>query len=189
MLARAINRVLGDYPEALRRLAGHAGKRSRLSCGLIHLEVRLAADGRVEPVGAGATGDPDMTFSIAPAVLPRLAIDRTAALREARFTGDGELAQLIAELARELEWDLGEDLSRLIGDIAAQRVTHDARQLHAWQREARSRLHDNLAEYLTEERQAFITRDDLESLARANEDLRDACARLEARLQLLEHRP
>ena len=43
----------------------------------------------------------------------------------------------------------------------------------------------NVAEYLTEERRAFITQRELEELARQNETLRDDIARLDARLMNL----
>jgi ubiquinone biosynthesis protein UbiJ len=42
-----------------------------------------------------------------------------------------------------------------------------------------------VAEYLVHEREAFITKDQLEQLARDNEVLRDDVARLEARVNLL----
>ncbi len=188
--ARAINRVLGDYPKACARLAPHAGKRCRFEMPPLAVELRVTPAGRVEPVGAGAEGEPDLVFEIPASALPALARDRDAGMQRARFTGDGELAQLVAELARELRWDAEEDLSRWIGDPAAHRVAGGARQFAAWQRDARARLIDNAAEYLAEEHRAFIRKEELESLARRVEDLRDAAARLEARLHnLIERTP
>ena len=45
-----------------------------------------------------------------------------AAFREVEMQGDAELAQEISFLARHLTWDVEEDLSRVVGDIAAHRV-------------------------------------------------------------------
>jgi ubiquinone biosynthesis protein UbiJ len=183
--SRAVNRVLGDYPKACSRLANHAGKRCRMEIASFALELRVTPAGLSEPVGEGAAGAPDVVFTIPAATLPAFLKDREAAMQRAQFTGDSEFAQLIAELARELRWDVEEDLSRVIGDIGAHRVADTAQRFGAWQREARSRLMDNAAEYLTEERQAFVTKADLETFTRGVEDLRDAAARLEARVQLL----
>lgn len=181
--SRAVNRVLGDYPNACARLARHAGKRCRMELSSLALELRVTATGLSEPVGQGVDGAPDVVFTIPASTFPAFLRDREAAMQHAQFTGDSEFAQFIAELARELKWDVEEDLSRAIGDIGAHRVADTAQRIGAWQREARSRLMDNAAEYLTEERHAFVTKTEIESFTCGVEELRDAAARLEARLQ------
>ncbi|MBL8515224.1 MAG: hypothetical protein JNJ55_14620 [Betaproteobacteria bacterium] len=186
--ARAVNRVLGDYPKAMERLARHAGKRCRFEVGPSSIELRITHAGTAEPVGQGISAGADVVFSIPAKTLPLFLRDREAAMQSATFSGDSEFAQLIGELARELRWDAEEDLSRVIGDIGAHRVADTAQRLGDWQRDARSRVMDNAAEYLTEERRAFVTRNDMEALVRGVEDLRDAAARLEARMQLLDQR-
>ena len=85
-------------------------------------------------------------------------------------------------VVRNVKWDIEEDLSRVVGDIAAHRVVGGARALRSWGQDAQSRLMENIAEYLTEERRSFITTRELEELASANETLRDDLARLGARL-------
>lgn len=184
--ARALNRVLRDYPLAMQRLARHAGKRADFTSGVVRLRLRVTGDGAVEPVGEGFEASADVAFEFAPADWPLLQKDRGAALGRVRFTGDSEFAQLIGELARELKWDAEADLSALIGDVAAHRVARGVRRALQWQSAARERLHDNLAEYLAEETGAFMRAGELEALTRAYETLRDDCARLEARIALLQ---
>lgn len=183
--ARAANRVLADYPQALRALAAHAGKTCDFYAGPLGVRLRIDANGRAEPVGEGADAPADVAFHVAPAKLPALLGDREGALRAANFTGDSELAQLIADIMRDTRWDIEEDLSRLVGDMAAHRTVEGVRRARGWGRDARDRLADNLAEYLTEELRAFIRHEDFEPFARAAEDLRDDLARLEARVSLL----
>jgi ubiquinone biosynthesis protein UbiJ len=187
-LARALNRVLSDYPLAREQLARHARKEIAICIGPAQGRVRVTPHGEVEPVGAGGTAAADVSFTIPVGLLPRLAGKDEAAMREVKFDGDSELAALLADLSRHLQWDVEEDLSRVVGDIAAHRIVDTARRTHAWRQEAGERLTANLAEYLTEERHAFITTRDLESLARANETLRDDLARLDARLDLIQQR-
>ena len=53
--------------------------------------------------------------------------------------GDAEFAQEVSFLARNLTWDVEEDLSRVVGDIAAHRIVQGARQARDWGREAAQR--------------------------------------------------
>ena len=96
--------------------------------------------------------------------------------------GVASFAEQVTNVAREVEWDIEEDLSKLVGDIAAHRIVDTVRRADTWRRDAGQRLTENVAEYLVEERREFISRTELETLARASEALRDDVARLEARL-------
>ena len=112
------------------------------------------------------------------------------AFRQVAFEGDSELAHVLSTVARGVEWDIEEDLSRLLGggklgDIISHRVVGTINSIAEWRDEAGQRFTENVAEYLVHEREAFITRDQLEQMARDNEMLRDDVARLEARLNLL----
>ncbi len=184
-LVKLFNRVLSDYPMAREQLAAHAGKVVAACVGPIDSRVRVTADGATEMIGEGTDSQPDIAFQIPLSLLPRLAQKEEAAYREVMFSGDSEFAALLARLAREVEWDVEEDLSKWIGDIAAHRVVDTVKRTHAWRVDATQRFTENVAEYLTEEKRAFITGSELESLARANETLRDDFARLEARVAKL----
>jgi ubiquinone biosynthesis protein UbiJ len=182
---KLINRVLADYPLAREQLAAHAGKIIDAHVGPLSWRLRVTADGGVEIVGEGRDDSPDATFHVPPFLLPRLAKKDESAFREVVFTGDSEFVALLSTIAREIEWDIEEDLSRIIGDIAAHRIVDTAKQARVWRKDASLRFTENVAEYLTEEKRAFITSTDLESFTRGNEMLRDELARLEARLELL----
>lgn len=184
-LARLLNRVLRDYPLARERLAAHGGKTIAMTVGPASGRLRVTSAGEVEPVGEGATDDAAVSFDIPLSLLPKLAAADDSAYHAVKFSGDSELAALLSELVRNLKWDVEEDLSKLVGDVAAHRIVDTARRGHEWRKDASQRLTENVAEYLTEEKRAFITADDLEILARENETLRDDVARLEARINQL----
>ncbi len=186
----AINRLLNDYPMARDRLSAYAGARINLLIGPLSLALRMTQTGGVEPVGDGADDVAAISFEVPLVVLPALLKKDEAAFQQIKFDGDSELAQLLADIARNVEWDIEEDLSRLLGgghhaDIAARRVVGGAEALSAWGGEAKQRFTENVAEYLLHERHAFISKNDLETLSRENETLRDDVARLEARIQLI----
>jgi ubiquinone biosynthesis protein UbiJ len=115
-------------------------------------------------------------------LLPRLARGDESAFSEVVFEGDSEFASTLSSIARNVDWDIEEDLSRAIGDIGARRIVGSAQAAREWSSDAETRLMANVAEYLTEEKRAFATKRDFESLTTDNENLRDALARLEAKI-------
>jgi ubiquinone biosynthesis protein UbiJ len=184
-----LNRILADYPLARERLAPHAGKVLELQVGPLSNRLRIGRTGDVEPLGEGADSTLDLVMRIPLARVPGLAAGDESAFKAVHFSGDSELASVLSTIARNVEWDVEEDLSRVVGDIAAHRIVHTAKTARSWAQDAHRRLNDNMAEYLTEESRLFIRRDDLESLTRENETLRDDVARLEARVNRLSSSP
>lgn len=191
-----MNRVLSDYPMARDRLGVHAGKTVSVQIGTIDAAValvRVTADGTMEMVGIGVSSNaqtapssaPDVAFVISPQLIPQLIRGDESAFSEVSFTGDSEFAATLSTIARNIKWDVEEDLSRAVGDIAAHRLVGTVKMMDAWQLDTKARVTENLAEYLTEEKRAFITQRSLEMLATDNESLRDDVARLEARLAKL----
>lgn len=188
------NRVLSDYPAARVRLAAHQGKLVAAQVGPIATRMRITATGEMELVGAtgnsGDTGDatrqsPDVSFILPLSLLPGLATQDASAFSQIAFTGDSELAATLSDIARNVEWDVEADLSRVVGDVAAHRIVDTAQRADGWRRDAGQRFTANVAEYLTEERRAFVTTREIEELAQQNETLRDDIARLDARLAKL----
>ena len=187
-VVRFFNRVLSDYPAARVRLRAHNGKVIAAQVGPVQTRMRVTADGEMELVGNAGAGAPDadVSLSVPLSLLPRLVNKDDAALTQIVFTGDAELAATLSDIARNVEWDVEADLSRVVGDVAAHRMVESAQRARAWQTDAGQRFTANVAEYLTEERQAFITARELENLARQNETLRDDIARLDARLAKIQ---
>ena len=181
---------------ARNRLGEHAGKTVSVQIGPIDamaMLVRITADGNMEMVGIGASNHaqtdpsspPDVAFVISPQLIPRLIRGDESAFSEVSFSGDSEFAATLSTIARNIEWDVEEDLSKAVGDIAAHRFVGIVKTMGEWQLDTKARLTENLAEYLTEEKHAFIPQRCLETLATDNESLRDDVARLEARLAKL----
>ncbi|MCF8199792.1 MAG: hypothetical protein K9J42_13575, partial [Sulfuritalea sp.] len=86
---------------------------------------------------------------------------------------------------RNLRWDAEEDLSKLVGDIAAHRIVEGGREFAAWQQQAAQNLAENFAEYFTEELPMIARQADVEEFSADIDRLRDDVARLEKRLQRL----
>ena len=185
-----VNRVLSDYPAARVQLQVHQGKLVAVSVGPVATSMRVSREGDMELVGdtgaATPPPTPDVSLTIPLTLLPRLAVKDAAAFSQIDFAGDSELAATLSDIARNVEWDIEADLSRLVGDIAAHRMVDTAQRAHEWRKDAEQRFTANVAEYLLEERRAFISKRELDDLAHRNDSLRDDIARLNARLAKLQ---
>jgi ubiquinone biosynthesis protein UbiJ len=102
------------------------------------------------------------------------------------LTGDAALAQSFQRLLWHARPDLEEELSGVIGDVAAHGIGDLARSVTHWSREAGSTLCQNLSEYLQEESRSVPSRYEVDTFRGEVEGLRDDVARLEARLTYLE---
>ena len=184
-VVKFLNRVLSDYPMARDLLKAHAGKSITATVGPVSTQLRVSENGEFEMVGASKDAKnwlPDVAFRIPLALLPRLARSDESAFSEVIFEGDSEFASTLSSIARNVDWDIEEDLSRVIGDIGARRIVGSAEAAREWSGDAEARLMASVAEYLSEEKRAFATKRDIELLAADNENLRDALARLEAKI-------
>jgi len=181
--AAFINHLLAREQWARDRLAPFSGRRARFRLvPLPDLVLEVDASGHV------AQCEPDdvaLTLTIPPAALPRILARDESALREVRLDGDVELANVVLFLFRNLRWDVEEDLARVVGDVAAHRVTGAARGFAAWQREAAERLAENVAEYFKDEAGLLVHPHELEAFGRQVSEVRDAVERLEKRVERL----
>jgi len=180
---RALNHVLRSAPLAMERLRRHAGRTAAFHVGPVTLAFTVQTTGEVTAALPGATRD--LTVRISPFLLPRLAAHEEAAYREVEMQGDAELAQEVSFLARHLTWDVEEDLSRVVGDIAAHRIVAGARATLRWGREATVRTAQGAAEYWTEESPLIASRVKVEGFVRDVAELRDAVERMEKRIDRL----
>lgn len=180
----AVNHVLRSAPLARERLARHAGRTVAFRIGPLAPAFTIQTTGEVTPALRDAPRDLDVRIS--PFLLPRLMAREESAWRDVEMAGDMELAQEVSFIARNVSWDVEEDLSRVVGDIAAHRIVSGARAFDAWARDAALRTAQGASEYWTEESPLIASRVKVESFVREVSELRDAVDRLEKRIERLE---
>ena len=144
---------------------------------------RLALMAGDEPADATITGSP-----LALAQLARGSGARSANIAAAQDRGDAEIANLYSQLFALARPDLEEELSRIVGDLPARRLSQFARQALAWIRSARRTTGENIAEYLQEESRDLVNKPELEEFLHGVDALRETAARVEDRIQRLEQR-
>ena len=121
--------------------------------------------------------------------LARMATDSdVAALREGsvELTGDAHIADDFQRLLAFAKPDIEEELSGVVGDVAANRLGEIARGVTNWGREARSTMGANIREYLQEESRDVPSRYEVDKFADKVGRLRDDVERLEARINRLQ---
>jgi len=177
-----VNRLLDAEPWARERLARFAGETVELvPLPLPPLRVTILDGGRLEAGG----GEPDLRLEAGPGALLALGRGEEEFLRAIEVQGNARLAQEVASLARHLRWDVEEELSRVIGDVAAHRAVGAARSFFEWQLDAAQRVTGAAADFLAEEARILVRRDEQATHARRVAELRDALARLEKRIERL----
>lgn len=186
LAAAAINRLTGATPLSRERLAKFAGKTARFRVGPLPVSLTVQTTGEVLPAQESAPCDLEVRLS--PFLLPRLAARDEGAYRDVETTGDVEFAGEVAYLARHLAWDVEEDLSKVVGDAAANRLVGAARATAAWGKDASGRLAAGAAEYWTEEDPLIASRVKVEGFIAGVSELRDAVERLDKRIANLEGR-
>ena len=89
------------------------------------------------------------------------------------------LAQALGDVAKALHWDMEEDLSQVVGDVAAHRAGQFWRDARVHAAEVGSRLQDALSDHLSSGTGVLVSRTEFE-------DWSDGVRRLAQRLERLE---
>ena len=175
-----LNHLLEREEWARRKLIAFAGESVELHAApLPALRFTLLPGGRVEAGGEAAS----LTVSLKPGALAALARGEEHLMREVEVSGNAQLAAEVMSLVRHLRWDPEEDLSAVIGDVAAHRIVQTARSFAAWQVDAARRIAEALADYAAEEKRVLVRRPDFRAFAGDVAGLRDGVERLAKRVE------
>jgi ubiquinone biosynthesis protein UbiJ len=134
-------------------------------------------------------GAADASLTGTPLSMLRLAGTRDMGTLRAsgiRIEGSADIAQAFSELLSAARPDLEEELSRVIGDVAAHQVGNAARAFLEFGRRAAGTFAQNVTEYLQEEGRDVPARTEAEEFHAEVDRVRDDVERLEARLALLQ---
>lgn len=188
-LQEIFNRNIADSNEAQRLCQQLDGRALSLDVKGTSLKFYLAVRKGSIALDTRHEGTTDANLTATPVAL--LALAGSGAERGLRggavhIEGDAEIAQNFRSLLTQVQPDFEEELSRVIGDVAAHQLANFARGFLDWGRRATESMASNVAEYLQEEGRDVPTRVEVDEFLEAVDRLREDTDRLEARLGRLE---
>jgi len=180
-----INHLLRQANWAREKLRTHVGKTARILVSPFAFSLAITDKGEV---AAANDGEPDVMLSLTPPVLIRILARDESAMSDVEIVGDAAFAADINFVVSHLSYDAEEDLSRIVGDVAAHRMAGAGRDILAWQKSVFENFAAAGAEFLTFERPLLVDLSRVQKFIAEIDDMRDAVARLEKRIEKLESR-
>ena len=177
--AAAINHVMAQEGWPLERLRPFAGRTALFRLPPFQVALTVGEDGQVAEAAVEAA--PDASFTLTPPLLARIAAGEPDARQEVAVDGDSALAEAVFAISKNLRWDAEEDLSRVLGDVAAHRLAGAGRDFLRWQAQAALDLARAFAEYWTEERPLIARSAEVAEFVAEVDRLRNDTERLEKR--------
>lgn len=183
-IVASINHVLDQADWARARLQPFAGKQIRIAMPPFSLLLGIDVSGRFE-IGTSERASADLDIELPGDAPLRVLRGSESVMKVVQINGPADLADALGFVMRNLRWDIEEDLSKIVGDIAARRIVAALNAFADWQRQAARNLEENVGEYLVEERQTLVKAFELTGLTVEIEKLRSDLARIERRVEQL----
>jgi ubiquinone biosynthesis accessory factor UbiJ len=188
-LQSLLNRTLADSTTATTLCRKLEGRVLAVNVTGLNLAIFCRSDGQKLTLSTTSDGKADATISGSPLALLGLvtkAPESQIRSGVVRIEGDAEAAQNFQSLLKAARPDLEEELSRLVGDVAAYQIGSLARGALNFGQKATRTFGQNLTEYLQEESRDLPTRLEVNEFTAGVDRIRDDVERAEAKLALIE---
>ena len=186
-----LNRGIEASGEAQRLLDRLSGRSLRIDPTGLPVSITIVAREDRLRVSLNETGEADCIIRGLPLALLRAGLSGSAeGLRsaDADISGDPVVAQDFQRLLDLAKPDWEEDLSRLVGDLAAHQAGNLVRTIGQWASNATDVLARDVGEYLSEESRQLPSRFEVDEFLDDVDRLRNDVDRLAARLAKAERR-
>lgn len=164
-------------------LQPHAHKQVLLDFKVAQTMLTILNDGTLAVAGDAAQAD--ATIHLPPSLAMRLLRKDPLAHSLIKIDGDTTLGMEVGKILAAVRWDIEDDLSKVVGDIAAYQVVQMSQEkLHRWQSQAKN-LSEILVEYWQEEQPILAKKTRIEQFNRSVDQLREDTDRLQQRVDKL----
>ncbi len=180
-----LNHVLAQEAWAGELLKKHADRCVCIDLDLQRWYLRITAAGTFEALEEAASVF-DVCLYIKPADLVLIAHKPEQAVSYVKIEGDADLANLLAQLSRELRWEWEDDLSPWLGDVLTQRLSNFGKATLQHASATHASLQENFAEYFLEENPMLVRPRLVQAFGEQINQSRDAVERLMKRIEKLE---
>lgn len=191
LIENLLNRNLGDSPGARRACAELKGRRLKLMIRDLDIAITIESLGESLKISRYCEGECHAEVEGSPINLLAMtgpAPERLLKSGAVQVRGEVELLQRYRDLGLLLKPDLEEELSRLIGDSPAHRLTALARGALAFGRRGADTTLRNAAEYFAHETRDLVPRAEAEVFLNEVDQLREGVDRAAARLDTMLER-
>ncbi|HQV89283.1 MAG: hypothetical protein KBC53_11000 [Nitrosomonas sp.] len=181
-----INHILHGERWACKRLQSFAEQTVCIQIPpLTSCKLLIDASGEVQPADNNIC--PDTTLTLSPFILPRLLSQDKSAFELIKVTGNRLLAETLIDIGQHINFSFvfEQDMSKIIGDIPAHRLTQAGEHILRWQSESSHHLAQALAEYWTEENSLLTKSAAIQEFMQAVKNLQTDTEQLELRLNEL----
>jgi ubiquinone biosynthesis accessory factor UbiJ len=161
-----------------------AGKTIQFNFVLAKANLLILEDGSL--VLAGETATPEANIHVPPSLALRLLTGDENAKMHIKIEGDAHLATEISKVLQNMRWDIEEDLSKVVGDIAAYKIGEISKKTFAETKKQSINAVEMLSEYWQEEKNILAKKRHVEAFNTNVDALVSDVARFEKRLQKLE---
>lgn len=158
-----------------------AGKTIQFDFSLLQSNLLILEDGSL--CMAGDTASPDATVHIPPSLGLRLLAKDDAAKMYIKIDGDTHLATEVSKVLQHMRWDVEEDLSKVVGDIGAYKISEFTQQALAETKKQAVNLTSMVTEYWQEEKNILAKKIHVDTFNAAVDTLKSDVDRLEKRIE------
>lgn len=183
---RLLQHLIAQNSWANAMLQPFAAKSVQFNVGFMSTSLVILENGGLAI--AGESNIPDATVNIPPSLLLRLIAKDEAAKLQISIEGDTHLAAELAKVFANMRWDYEDDLSKLVGDIPANKIGNFARDATNSVKETSINLAEMLSEYWQEEKPMIAKKRHVEEFNIQVDTLRADAARFEKKLAQYIHK-
>lgn len=183
-LADCLNHLTNKSGQLKQQLQAHADETVCFRIDpLASLSVTITQEGYFTTATKDAQAA--VTLNIAARLIPRIVSGEMAAFDDIIVCGNPELGDALLYMGKIFQAEIEENLSSVIGDVLARRVTLTGQELVRWHLGGIRNLSRALSEFLSEEQPIAVSRNQFYHPAAKVESLQQQILRLEKRITTL----
>jgi len=183
LAAQLLQHLTNQNNWSRKHLIEFAGKVVQFNIALTNAKVLILEDGSLGMATDNAKAD--ATISIPPSLALRLIAKDEAAKMLINIEGDSHLATELGKILQFMRWDVEEDLSKVIGDIPANKAALFSKKMLSTTKKQTINVAEMLTEYWQEEKPILAKKWRVEQFIEAVDTLNSDTARLEKKLDKL----
>jgi ubiquinone biosynthesis protein UbiJ len=183
LVARFLQHLTQQNNWSREHLIPFASKVVQFEVAFIKTNLLILEDGSL---GIAPTGTPPEAIIYAPpSLLLRILSGDENAKRLIKIDGDVHLATELSKILQLMRWDIEEDLSQVIGDIAANKTVAASKKAFEEAKAQGINLAEMLTEYWQEEKPILAKKRHIAQFNAEVDTLRNDVARFEKKLEML----